>query len=109
MSSLVPNLPRLTIVPKLHLKPGIFTPDNLMHLWTLNIPYSHVSLMCPPLKKEKRQSFITIQVNIGQVVFYLASMAMIDSPKTCKQQTSMLHMWIKRAREGKEVQPPNPK
>lgn len=66
------------------------------------------SLMCPPLKKEKRQSFITIQVNIGQVVFYLASMAMIDSPKTCKQQTSMLQMWIKRAREGKEVQPPNP-
>lgn len=100
MSSLVPNLPRLTIVPKLHLKPGIFTPDNLMHLWTLNIPYSHVKFNVSTIEKKKRPTFITIQVNIGQVVFYLASMAMIDYPKTCKQQTSMLHMWIKRAREG---------
>lgn len=87
MSSLVPNLPRLTRVPKLHLKPGIFTQDNLMHLWTLNIPYSHVKFNVSTI--EKRPSFITIQVNIGQVVFYLTSMAMIDSPKTCKQQTSM--------------------
>lgn len=53
MSSLVPNLPRLTIVPKLHLKPGIFTPDNLMHLWTLNIPYSHVKFNVSTIEKKK--------------------------------------------------------
>lgn len=54
MSSLVPNLPRLTIVPKLHLKPGIFTPDNLMHLWTLNIPYSNVKFNVSTIEKRKK-------------------------------------------------------
>lgn len=57
MSSLVPNLPRLTIVPKLHLKPGIFTPDNLMHLWTLNIPYSHVKFNVSTVEKRKKTKF----------------------------------------------------
>lgn len=57
MSSLVSNLPRLTIVPKLHLKPGIFNPDNLMHLWTLNIPYSHVKFNVSTIEKRKKTKF----------------------------------------------------